>query len=43
MPGEMSIETRTTASNGDVQTPTVPYNAGGYDFWAIPKFRIRFA
>lgn len=43
MPGEHVIETRTTASNGDVQTPTVPYNAGGYDCWAIPKFRIRVA
>ena len=21
----------------------VPYNAGGYDCWAIPKFRIRVA
>ncbi len=41
--GEHVIETRTTASNGDVQTPTVPYNAGGYDCWAIPKFRIRVA
>ena len=43
MSGEHVIETRTTASNGDVQTPTVPYNAGGYDCWTIPKFRIRVA
>lgn len=43
MAGEHVIETRTTASNGDVQTPTVPYNSGGYDCWAIPKFRMRFA
>lgn len=43
MAGEHVIETRTTASNGDVQTPTVPYNAGGYDCWAIPKFRVRVA
>lgn len=43
MPGEYLIETRTTASNGDVQTPTVPFNAGGYDNWSIPKFKLRFA
>lgn len=43
MPGDLAIETRTTASNGDVQTPTVPFNSGGYDCWAIPKFRMRFA
>jgi len=41
--GECFVETRTTAGNGDVQTPTVPYNSGGYDCWAIPKFRMRFA
>lgn len=43
MPGDCLVETRTTAMNGDVQTPTVPYNAGGYDCWAIPQFKIRFA
>ena len=43
LPGETLVETRVTASNGDVQTPTVPFNAGGYDCWAIPKFRMRFA
>jgi len=43
MPGEHMIETRTTAINGDVQTPTVPFNRGGYDNWAIPKFRVRVA
>ena len=43
MAGDHVIETRTTAANGDVQTPTVPFNAGGYDCWAIPQFKVRFA
>lgn len=41
--GDYLVETQTTAVNGDVQTPTVPYNAGGYDCWAFPRFKIRFA
>ena len=43
MGGEHTIETRTTALNGDVQTPTVPFNRGGYDCWAIPQFKVRAA
>lgn len=43
MPGEALIETRVTASNGDVQTPSVPFNRGGYDNWSIPRFKMRFA
>ena len=40
MPGDLLVETRTTALNGDVQTPTVPFNRGGYNCWAIPQFRM---
>lgn len=42
-PGEALIETRTMDNRGQVQPATVPFNEGGYDFGAIPKFRIRFA
>ena len=42
-PGEAIIETRTMDNRGQVQPVTVPFNEGGYDFGAIPKFRIRFA
>ena len=41
--GDHLIETRTTALNDDVQTPTVLFNRGGYDCWAIPQFKVRVA
>ena len=43
MPGEYLIETRTTAKNGDVQSAHTPFNAGGYNYASIPKFKMRFA
>jgi len=30
-------------NRGEVQPATVPFNEGGYDFSAIPRFRLRFA
>lgn len=42
-PGEAVIETRAMDNRGQVQPATVPFNEGGYDFGAIPKFRVRFA
>jgi hypothetical protein len=42
-PGDHVIETRTTDTAGTSQPTTVPYNEGGFDFWAIPKFHIRVA
>lgn len=41
-PGDYVIETRTTDRKGDAQPATVPYNQGGYNFFAIPKFAVRF-
>lgn len=43
MPGEHVIETRTTDNTGVMQPPTVAFNQGGFDFWAIPKFHVRVA
>ena len=42
-PGEILIETRTMDNRGQVQPTTVPFNEGGYDFGAIPKFKLCFA
>ena len=42
-PGEHVIETRTTDKARNVQPPTVPFNQGGFDFWAIPRFRVAVA
>lgn len=42
-PGEHLIETRTMDNRGQVQPASVPYNEGGYDCSAIPKFMIRAA
>ncbi len=39
-PGRHVIETRVTDNNGAEQPETVPYNKGGFDFWAVPKFKI---
>ncbi|MFM9943095.1 MAG: molybdopterin-dependent oxidoreductase [Hyphomicrobiaceae bacterium] len=39
--GEHILETRTTDKAGQMQPATVPFNQGGFDFWAIPKFRVR--
>lgn len=38
--GRHLVETRVTDRKGAVQPATVPYNKGGFDFWAIPKFHI---
>ncbi len=42
-PGEFIIETRTMDNRGEIQPPTVPFNKGGYDFCAIPRFKVRFS
>jgi sulfane dehydrogenase subunit SoxC len=42
-PGEHVIETRVTDNKGFQQQATVPFNEGGFDFWAIPKFRVAVA
>lgn len=42
-PGEHVIETRTTDLSGRQQPVTVPFNEGGFDFWAVPKFAVRVA
>jgi sulfane dehydrogenase subunit SoxC len=42
-PGEHVIETRVTDNKGYQQQATVPFNEGGFDFWAIPRFRIAVA
>ena len=43
MGGDMTIETRTTDNAGNSQPATVPFNKGGYNFGAIPVFKLRFA
>jgi sulfane dehydrogenase subunit SoxC len=39
-PGRHVIETRTTDKQGNVQPDKVPFNQGGFNFWAIPKFKV---
>ena len=39
--GRHLIETRVTDNSGDEQPATGPYNAGGFNFWAIPKFHVQ--
>jgi sulfane dehydrogenase subunit SoxC len=39
-PGIYAVETRVTDSAGRSQPTAVPYNEGGFNFEAIPKFRI---
>ncbi len=39
--GDYILETRTTDRKGQMQPTTVPYNKGGYNFFAIPKFPVR--
>jgi DMSO/TMAO reductase YedYZ molybdopterin-dependent catalytic subunit len=41
-PGDYLLETCTTDREGNRQPVTVPYNKGGYNFFAIPKFHVRF-
>jgi sulfane dehydrogenase subunit SoxC len=41
--GDYVVETRATDRNGNAQPATVPFNQGGYNFVAIPKFHMRFA
>ena len=43
LPGECLVETRTMDNAGEKQAATVPFNRGGYDFSAIPTFKVRFA
>jgi sulfane dehydrogenase subunit SoxC len=38
--GRHLIETRTTDRKGNTQPDSVPFNRGGFDNWAIPKFHI---
>jgi sulfane dehydrogenase subunit SoxC len=38
--GRHVIETRVTDRKDNVQPVSVPYNQGGFDFWAIPRFEI---
>jgi sulfane dehydrogenase subunit SoxC len=38
--GRHLIETRVTDMNGTQQPTSVPFNEGGFDFWAVPKFHI---
>ena len=38
--GRHLIETRTTDRRNATQPETVPYNQGGFNFWAVPKFHI---
>jgi len=40
--GDYILETRATDNKGNAQPASVPFNKGGYDFFAIPKFHIRF-
>jgi DMSO/TMAO reductase YedYZ molybdopterin-dependent catalytic subunit len=42
-PGRHVIETRATDNENEVQPESVPYNQGGFDFWAIPKFHVDVA
>ncbi|MEL6372481.1 MAG: molybdopterin-dependent oxidoreductase [Pseudomonadota bacterium] len=39
--GQHVIETRATDNGGQVQPQTVPYNTGGFDFWAVPRFDVK--
>ena len=39
--GDYLIETRTTDRQGSAQPVSVPYNKGGYNFVAIPRFHVR--
>lgn len=39
--GRHLIETRVTDRRNVTQPETVPYNKGGFDFWAVPKFRVQ--
>ena len=38
--GRHLIETRVTDAAGNQQPTDVPFNAGGFNFWAIPKFHV---
>lgn len=40
-PGDYVIETRTTDRLGKAQPVSVPFNKGGYNYFAIPKFMVR--
>lgn len=38
--GRHVVETHVTDMNGTQQPMTVPFNEGGFDFWAVPRFQI---
>lgn len=38
--GFHQIETRVTDRRNNRQPETVPFNKGGFDFWAVPKFKL---
>jgi DMSO/TMAO reductase YedYZ molybdopterin-dependent catalytic subunit len=38
--GRHQIETRVVDRRGATQPETVPFNAGGFDFWAVPRFDV---
>jgi sulfane dehydrogenase subunit SoxC len=42
-PGEHVIETRVTDRFGWQQPLSVPFNEGGFNYWAIPKFQVAVA
>ena len=39
-PGRHVIETRVTDRRDNTQPDSVPFNQGGFDFWAVPRFEI---
>jgi sulfane dehydrogenase subunit SoxC len=38
--GRHMLETRVTDRRNFEQPETVPFNRGGFDFWAVPKFKV---
>ena len=38
--GRHLVETRVTDRRGNEQPDAVPYNQGGFNFWAVPKFHV---
>ncbi|MBU1361367.1 MAG: molybdopterin-dependent oxidoreductase [Gammaproteobacteria bacterium] len=42
-PGDYLLETRATDNEGGMQPDSVPFNKGGYNFFAIPRFKVRVA
>jgi sulfane dehydrogenase subunit SoxC len=40
-PGRHVIETRVTDRSGSSQPLSLPFNEGGFNFWAIPQFKVQ--